>query len=84
MRNEEERCQGYLELLEVYLRRGLQMRSFIRMFVSNWYAFHCGEKALLNSRGTPRWLNRLDPRKRQERAGTSIDLLDLAGGHGGD
>src|SRR5207245_1970716 len=42
--NEEERCQGYLELLEVYLRRGLQIRSFIRMCVSNWYAFHCGEK----------------------------------------
>jgi hypothetical protein len=67
-RNGEERCQGYLELLEIYLRRGLQIRSFIRMCVSNWYAFHCGDKALLNTRGTPHWLNRLDPRKRQERA----------------
>jgi hypothetical protein len=74
----DKQRQGYLEVLTVYLRRGLQNPTLFRTCADHWYAFDRGDTRLLNSSGNPHWLNRPNPQKRQQReALCSFDWISL-------
>jgi hypothetical protein len=65
--NRDDQCLGYLEVLEVYLRRNLRDRTILRSCAAHWYAFSRDDKRLFNRSGDPLWLNKPDPRNRIER-----------------